>query len=216
MSKFVTNNTELFANIAQDLQFTGYSIQTLDQETPALQALKSRLAEFDFDTFDEAGIGRKDDHQKNETIRSDKIHWLDNSNALEGCFLDYMDELKAYMNKRLFMGLFSYECHFAHYQPGAFYKKHLDAFKGQTNRLLSTVLYLNPDWQAENGGELVIYDGEDHNKELTRVTPNFGTLVTFLSDEFPHEVLPAKAVRFSIAGWFRVNNSVNGQIDPPR
>ena len=64
MSKFVTNNTELFANIAQDLQFTGYSIQTLDQELPALQALKSRLAEFDFNTFDEAGIGRKDDHQK--------------------------------------------------------------------------------------------------------------------------------------------------------
>ncbi len=216
MSKFVTNNTELFANIAQDLQFTGYSIQTLDQDLPALQALKSRLAEFDFNTFDEAGIGRKDDHQKNETIRSDKIHWLDNSNALEGCFLDYMDELKAYMNKRLFMGLFSYECHFAHYQPGAFYKKHLDAFKGQTNRLLSTVLYLNPDWQAENGGELVIYDSEDHDKELTRVSPHFGTLVTFLSDEFPHEVLPAKAERFSIAGWFRVNNSVNGQIDPPR
>ena len=211
----MTNSTELFANIAQDLQFKGFSIQTLDPDLPALQALKSRLNAVDLSTFNKAGIGRNSDHQKNEAIRSDEIHWLDSNNQLERCFLDYMDELKAYMNKRLYMGLFSYECHFAHYKTGAFYKKHLDAFKGQTNRLLSTVLYLNTNWQVEDGGELVIYDSEDHSKELTRVTPNFATFVIFLSDEFPHEVLPAKAQRYSIAGWFRGNNSVNGHIDPP-
>jgi len=32
-------------------------------------------------------------------------------------------------------------------------------------------------------------------------------LVIFLSEEFPHEVLPANTHRYSIAGWFRVNNS---------
>ena len=212
----MTANIDLFANIAQDLQVKGYSIQSLNSQLPALLALQQRLAQFDFNEFDEAGIGRKDDHQKDELIRSDKIHWLDSSNELEVSFLTYMSELKDYMNQRLFMGLFSYECHFAHYKPGAFYKKHLDAFKGQTNRVLSTVLYLNPDWQADNGGELVIYDDKNHDKELTRVSPNFGTLVTFLSDEFPHEVLPASQERFSIAGWFRVNASVNGHIDPPR
>lgn len=34
-----------------------------------------------------------------------------------------------------------------------------------------------------------------------------GTLVVFLSEEFEHEVLPAKRDRYSIAGWFRVNPS---------
>jgi hypothetical protein len=30
-----------------------------------------------------------------------------------------------------------------------------------------------------------------------------GTLVVFLSDRFPHEVLPARRERLSLAGWFR-------------
>ncbi|MEC7468361.1 MAG: 2OG-Fe(II) oxygenase, partial [Pseudomonadota bacterium] len=34
--------------------------------------------------------------------------------------------------------------------------------------------------------------------------------------EFPHEVLPATRDRFSIAGWFRVNNSTAQRVDPPK
>jgi len=30
----------------------------------------------------------------------------------------------------------------------------------------------------------------------------------FLSDKFPHEVLPAKKKRHSIAGWFRVDKTL--------
>jgi SM-20-related protein len=48
------------------------------------------------------------------------------------------------------------------------------------------------------------------------VPPKNGTLVLFLSEEFPHEVLVAKKTRYSIAGWFRINNSIGNQIDPPR
>lgn len=113
------------------------------------------------------------------------------------------------------MGLFDYEAHFAHYQPGAFYRRHLDAFRGRTNRVLTTLLYLNPDWQPGDGGELLLYP-EQGEGVLERVSPRAGTLVIFLSARFPHEVLPAQADRYSIAGWFRVNNSINNQIDPPR
>ena len=72
-------------------------------------------------------------------------------------------------------------------------------------RVLSTVFYLNENWQPGDGGELAIYDAED--QLITRVQPVLNRLVIFLSEEFPHEVLPAKNHRYSIAGWFRVNNS---------
>lgn len=76
------------------------------------------------------------------------------------------------------LGLFSFESHFAHYSPGDFYKTHKDAFKGESNRVVTIVVYLNPDWLKEDQGELVIYQ-DDSQQELVRVTPSFGTIVVF-------------------------------------
>jgi len=47
------------------------------------------------------------------------------------------------------------------------------------------------------------------------VTPMFATLVLFLSEEFSHEVLPTARNRYAVAGWFRLNSSINQHIDPP-
>ena len=113
------------------------------------------------------------------------------------------------------LGLFTFESHFAHYAPGAFYKTHLDAFRGQANRILSVVLYLNPDWADDEGGEMVLYQETEPNQKLFTVKPELGTLAVFLSEEFPHEVLPAKRDRYSIAGWYRVNTSTGNKVDPP-
>jgi SM-20-related protein len=77
------------------------------------------------------------------------------------------------------------------------------------------VVYLNPGWQPVDGGELVIYTDEV-DQDSIRVTPAFGTLVVFLSEDFPHEVLPAQRDRYSIAGWFRLNTSTSDRVDPPR
>ena len=116
---------------------------------------------------------------------------------------------------RLFLGLFSFESHFAHYSPGAYYKRHYDAFRGEANRVLSVITYLNPAWLPTDGGELVIYN-DDKDRDGIKVVPLYGTLVIFLSEEFPHEVLPSSRDRHSVAGWFRVNTSINNKIDPPR
>ena len=43
-----------------------------------------------------------------------------------------------------------------------------------------------------------------------------GKLVIFMSEQIPHEVLPTRKPRASIAGWFRCNASVTGKIDPAR
>jgi SM-20-related protein len=119
------------------------------------------------------------------------------------------------LNQRLFLGLFSFESHYAHYAPGAYYKRHYDAFRGEANRVLSVVCYLNPNWSASDGGELVLYRDEQ-DREGLKVVPLYGTVVVFLSEEFPHEVLPASRDRYSVAGWFRVNCSIDNKIDPPR
>jgi len=160
-----------------------------------------------------AGVGRGDGLQQDKRIRSDEILWIDGRNELEGLWLDGMERLQRYLNRHLYLGLFSFESHFAHYPPGAFYEKHVDAFKGQSNRIVSVVSYLNPAWQDEWGGELLVYPCEYDTYQTTdaltathRIKPELGTTVIFLSEGFPHEVLPATQDRYSIAGWFRVNN----------
>lgn len=150
-----------------------------------------------------AGVGRRGDYQRNQDIRGDAIQWLEPGDFAVTEFLCWMDKLRLGINQRLFLGLFDYESHYAVYSPGAFYQKHRDAFRGNPGRKLSTVLYLNRHWDPVAGGELVLYDeaGED---ELIRVAPECGRLVVFLSEDFPHEVLPATQARQSIAGWFRI------------
>lgn len=164
--------------------------------------------------WQQAGIGRADQYTTNTAVRQDKIRWLSRDYSQEASYLTLMDELRLQINYELFMGLFDYECHLAHYPPGAFYRKHVDAFKGRSNRILTSVLYLNPDWQSNDGGELVIY--ADDGSVLECVLPQAGQLVLFLSERFVHEVLPGQRDRYSITGWFRHNNSVGGVIDPSR
>jgi SM-20-related protein len=62
-------------------------------------------------------------------------------------------------------------------------KWHSDAFKGEANRVLSLVLYLNPRWTMEDGGELVI-NQNDQDFDGVKVIPLLGTLAVFLSEDF--------------------------------
>jgi SM-20-related protein len=77
------------------------------------------------------------------------------------------------------------------------------------------VVYLNHAWSAADGGELVLYR-DDADRDGIRVLPLLGTVAVFLSEAFPHEVLPAGRDRYSIAGWYRRNTSQPHRVDPPR
>ncbi|MFQ2430629.1 2OG-Fe(II) oxygenase [Aeromonas caviae] len=176
-----------------------------------VDALKACLP----DEWRPAGIGRETLHQDNRDIRRDQIHWLDASlGAPVADYLARMESLRLAANRSLMLGLFDYEAHFARYRQGDFYATHRDAFAGRSNRRLTSVFYLNNDWQPEAGGILRVYD--DSEQFLMDVSPRGGRLVLFLSEEFPHEVLPASRERYSIAGWFRVNGNGAGRVDPPR
>ncbi|MCG7600509.1 2OG-Fe(II) oxygenase [Halomonas sp. McH1-25] len=164
----------------------------------------------------EAGIGRGDQHRLRRDIRGDAIHWLDRESQAQRHYLALMAELQQQINRALYLGLFEFEAHFAEYPPGAFYKRHVDSFQGRANRVISTVLYLNPDWPDDGGGEMAVYAEDDETREVARVRPEAGTFMCFLSDRIPHAVLPTRYPRASIAGWFRRNASLGGRIDPAR
>ncbi len=202
-----------FARIAEAIESNGYCILPVGMPEEVVLPL-ARQAEQAAAAFTTAKVGRGESATKNKFVRRDKIAWIDGDTEAERRWMAWTERLRIYLNRRLMLGLFSYESHFAHYQCGDFYRKHYDAFKGESNRILSTVLYLNSGWTSEDGGELEIFDADNHS--LTKVTPLLGTLVIFLSEEFPHEVLLAQRDRYSIAGWFRLNQSVAGRIDPQR
>ena len=194
----------LWDEIADALVTRGYIVLEQALPTSITQGLIVHLAA-EAAQLKQAGVGRKQDYQLNDAIRSDKIRWLEPTTPVVYDFLAWMDRLRIGLNQRLFLGLLDYESHFALYEPGAFYHKHVDAFRGQSGRKLSTVFYLNNEWDENNGGELVLYDGAT-DQVLKRIAPFCGRLVIFLSEDFPHEVLAARAKRYSIAGWFRIKS----------
>ena len=196
---------DIFTKICHAIAEDGYVILSNVLPDDLLNSLLVNLIELNPQDFTKAGIGREDDFQKNRFVRQDKIHWLESDMEFADAYFSWMEALRLRLNRHLFLGLFDYEAMFAHYPEGAFYKRHLDAFKGNTNRRLSTVLYLNPQWQAEDGGELVMYRKRE-KEPFEKIVPHYGTMVIFLSEQFPHEVLPANKSRFSLTGWFRVND----------
>lgn len=204
----------LFGLIAQDIENKGYSIRPGALPAMLANSLLYHQQTMAAEKFKNAGIGRGDEYLKNKFVRTDEICWITGETETGQKWLDWSSSLQRFLNRRLFLGLFSFESHFAHYGPGDYYKRHCDAFRGEANRILSIVVYFNTGWTSADGGELVIYQ-DDHDKDGIKVVPLLGTLVTFLSEEFPHEVLPANRDRYSIAGWFRVNTSVTAKVDPP-
>lgn len=178
------------------------------------QALRDEVNDLNRTGINRAGVGRGGELQVNDDIRSDKTHWLDGATDAQRRLLAQCDALRGEVNRHLFMGLHDYEAHFAVYEPGSFYQKHLDAFKGRSNRVLTNVIYLNDEWQDDWGGELAVYDETD--ELIERVLPKGGRAIFFLSERFPHEVLKTKKQRLSIAGWYRINSNTGSYVDPAR
>ncbi|ARU86759.1 2OG-Fe(II) oxygenase [Pseudomonas sp. M30-35] len=197
---------EQLSSIVDDLAEQGWSLQP-DFLTQALtlelaEECRKRAAQ---GTLLPASIGRGQRQAVQEGIRGDRIQWLEpgQSHACDQ-YLAKLESLRQAINQGLYLGLEDYESHFALYPPGAFYKKHVDRFRDDDRRAVSVVLYLNQQWQAEQGGELRLHlpDGQ-----VCDVQPQAGVLVIFLSAGMPHEVLPAQRERLSLTGWFRRRGS---------
>ena len=184
-------------------QLTSHGFALVENALPAvlLASLDDGCHDREAAHFSPAGTGRGKDRRRDGVIRSDVIRWLDDGQAADHLYLDFMEGLRVALNERLCLGLFSYEGHYAIYATGSRYERHLDSMVGQTNRLLSTVVYLDSAWAVADGGELVLHGAADRSV-IARILPQPGLMVLFLSEEFPHEVLAASRPRHSIAGWF--------------
>jgi Predicted proline hydroxylase len=136
-------------------------------------------------------------------MRRDQILWLeeDGSDSIEAAALAHLDRLRLCLNQSLLLGLQEGEFHYAHYAPGSFYRLHRDRFADCDARVVSLIAYLNAEWQEADGGALRLF-AED-GRLLAKVMPRAGTMVVFLSAEFPHEVEACRRDRFSLTGWFR-------------
>ncbi len=150
--------------------------------------------------FHDAGIGARAELRPG--VRGDAICWLSPqpSDPLEGQFLARIEALRLAINRRLWLGLMEYECHYARYPVGARYQRHLDQVRGRQARTVTLITYLNRDWQAADGGALRIHP---ENADPVEILPQGGRAVIFLSAELEHEVLPARRPRLALTGWYR-------------
>ena len=93
---------------------------------------------------------------------------------------------------------------------GSRYIRHTDDARKQV-RKLTAILYANPGWSAEAGGELRLHlrrpDGHSFAKD---VAPLDNRLVVFWSDaRVPHEVLPSHALRYAVSVWYHDQRGVH-------
>jgi SM-20-related protein len=203
--------------IIDDLSSKGWSWQPDYLPESLFLALRAEvLAIHSEDDLAPAGIGRETAFQLDRTIRRSRIAWMDGSTPAQASFLHWAEQLRESLNRSLMIGMFEFEACFAVYRPGEFYDRHLDSFEGARNRVVSLVVYLNEDWQAENGGALLVWpEGADEDVlPAARVLPECAGVVFMLSETVPHAVEVTNALRFGIAAWWRVNPSIQGQIDP--
>jgi len=151
--------------------------------------------------FTQAGIGRARSHQVSADTRGDQILWLDENNLTpaQARYWLEIEALREALNRELFLGLISFEAHYAFYPPGTFYRKHLDRFQDSDERIISCSLYLNSKWNEADGGQVRLY----LDNQQIEIFPRAGTFVIFRSDRVPHEVAVAGRERFSLTGWFR-------------
>jgi len=153
-----------------------------------------------------AGIRRGADHTLDRDTRGDFISWVKEEE--QGSAIGRLREAYAALGEALsaeaYLGLGRFDLQLAWYPGnGARYARHFDAFPGQSNRRVTALYYLNPDWVPAQGGLLRIYP----EGGPVDVEPTLDRLVVFLSERIEHEVLPAHGPRLALTAWFYGRNS---------
>ena len=198
---------DLLDHISQEIYNNSYVVvDDFVDEGFRKALLKEQIDLLNQGQFTKAAIGKGDQRQVRTETRSDEVLWMDSTalSPLQAIFWEKVAEVQQVLNRRCFLGLKSFEGHFARYPIGSFYKRHLDQFHAVPHRIVTLILYLNESWTEADGGQLRMYfPQEDGSERVEDVLPLGGRLVVFLSEEIPHEVLPTQKDRISITGWLR-------------
>lgn len=188
---------------ADSLGLQGWAVVEDFLATPLIRALAlAGLASQARGEFRRGRVGSAATGREEAELRGDSRCWLESGNGVvaELPYWAALEALRVVLNRTLFLGAFDVEAHYACYPPGAVYGRHVDQLVGSGERLVSTVLYLNEDWQAGDGGELDLWVSEAESRAFQ---PMGGRMVLFDSDRFEHEVLASLRDRWSITAWLR-------------
>jgi SM-20-related protein len=160
--------------------------------------------------FHPAAIGRAHQQQHKTALRGDTIAWINEDISVPAlaALQAWLDRFQQQLNHQFFLGLKRREMHFARYEPGSRYVRHIDQHRNSGHRKISLVVYLNADWDVQDGGELCIYHPEDRTLEMARVLPLLARIVVFRSDTIEHEVHLGRQTRWSLTGWFRSDDPI--------
>lgn len=171
--------------------------------TSVLDGLRlEALREYEEGRFQEARVGKGIKRKRIQEIRGDRIRWLDRASASKAqlAYWEMVDGLRVGLSEFFRVHLERTEVHFAVYAEGASYARHVDQFLLHGNRIISVILYLNPEWTPGDGGELRVHPA---GRPSVDHPPLHGRLIVFRSDEMEHEVLASRRVRVSLTGWMR-------------
>jgi SM-20-related protein len=149
--------------------------------------------------FTAAGVGRSQ-RSFDVSVRSDEHVWLDpDAGSAFAELHERLATLGQSLRREAYLGIEDFDFQLARYGAGDTYARHRDAFRGRNERRVTAIVYLNPAWEPEHGGQLRLHiGGEPHDLE-----PRGGRLVVFLSEAIEHEVLPAQAIRYAATAWYR-------------
>jgi SM-20-related protein len=152
-------------------------------------------------------------HAVEPAERGDSIAWLDDEppGEVRQSLHDHFESWRLELNRDAWLGLRRFEVQLSCYPGGgARYARHRDALPGGHNRVLTAILYLNPDWQPADGGMLRTWSPAG----VVDFAPVGGHLALFLSERLMHEVLPAHGQRLAVTAWYRGAEEVPLLPDP--
>jgi SM-20-related protein len=193
----------IFVEIIQGILEKGFGIADHFLTPQEVWNLKADLSElYSAALFRKVGIRSGDMYAVEDSILGDFIYWLreDASSGAQKHYLNKIREFIDYLNRTCYLSINDFEIHYAMYPTGTFYRKHIDRFQGDAQRLLSVICYLNTEWRPGDGGEPKIYSGRD---KAVIIEPLAGRLVCFESARLQYEVVLAHRERISVTGWLR-------------
>lgn len=155
-----------------------------------------------------AGVGRDG---SGGGVRDDHTAWVDVEDpAPMAQVVARFEALRVSLVQELRLGLQRFAVQAARYDGGGGYPRHVDAFRGDVSRVMTALVYLNPDWAPEHGGELRAWTPDG----LVDIAPLAGRLALFRADAVPHAVLPSRAPRYALTAWYRGAEAIPTLPDP--
>ncbi len=195
----------VFDRCSQHISNDNYSVidqfLTSEEVSDILVGVENKYSQ---DKFKKAGVGQNDDYNNTSQVRGDLIYWIDSQKVFElkRRFLPYLNKFITHLNQKCFLSIKDYEMHYSVYPKGTYYKRHLDQFKKDDNRVLTFICYLNFDWRKGDGGDLRLYTNQKNtDAQYIDILPEAGRFVCFKSDVLEHEVLVTNKTRYSLTGW---------------